>query len=89
MAFASSLGIEDQILTHLIAEVVPTMRIFTLDTGRLFAETYDLMEKTESRYGIRIEVYAPESNEVESMVREHGINLFYQSIDNTEAMLLG
>lgn len=81
VAFASSLGVEDQILTHLIADVTPLMRIFTLDTGRLFAETYDLMEKTESRYGIRIEVFTPESKEVELMVREHGINLFYQSID--------
>ena len=88
VAFASSLGIEDQILTHFIADTVPKMRIFTLDTGRLFAETYDLMEKTESRYGIRIEIYAPESNEVESMVREHGINLFYQSIDNRKLCCL-
>ena len=82
VAFASSLGIEDQILTDFIANAVPQMKIFTLDTGRLFPETYDLIEKTESRYGVRIEVYTPDSNEVESMVREHGINLFYQSIEN-------
>ena len=56
VAFASSLGIEDQIITHFIANITPKMKIFTLDTGRLFAETYDLMEKTESHYGIRIEV---------------------------------
>jgi phosphoadenosine phosphosulfate reductase len=82
VAFASSLGIEDQVITHHIASLDPRMKIFTLDTGRLFGETYDLMEKTEARYGIRIEVYTPESTETESMVREHGINLFYQSIEN-------
>ena len=82
VAFATSLGLEDQILTHIIAQAAPEMRIFTLDTGRLFKETYDLIEKTESRYGIRVEIYAPEAKEVETMVKEHGVNLFYQSVEN-------
>ncbi|MFN8008861.1 MAG: phosphoadenylyl-sulfate reductase [Terriglobia bacterium] len=82
VAFATSLGLEDQVLIHLLAESAPQMRVFTLDTGRLFNETYELIEKTESRYGIRIEIYCPETSEVEAMVREHGINLFYQSIEN-------
>lgn len=81
LAFASSLGVEDQVITHLLAETSPKVRIFTLDTGRLFPETHELIERTETRYKIRIEVYSPNSEEVESMVREHGINLFYKSVE--------
>lgn len=82
IAFASSLGAEDQVLTHLIASVDPEAKIFTLDTGRLFQETYDLLERTNSRYKIKMEVYFPESHQVEKMVHEKGINLFYESVEN-------
>ncbi len=81
LAFATSLGAEDQIITHLLAKVSPQIRIFTLDSGRLFPETYDLIDRTEAHYAVKIEVYSPNSEEVESMVREHGINLFYKSVD--------
>ncbi|MEW5977940.1 MAG: phosphoadenylyl-sulfate reductase [Acidobacteriota bacterium] len=81
VAFSSSLGVEDQVLTHVIAESAPSMRIFTLDTGRLFPETYNLIEQTENRYRFKFEVYCPDATEVEAMVREHGINLFYRSTD--------
>jgi phosphoadenosine phosphosulfate reductase len=82
IAFASSLGAEDQVLTHLITGIDPTVRIFTLDTGRLFPESYDLIARTNSRYKINMEVYFPEANKVEQMVSEKGINLFYESIEN-------
>jgi len=82
LAFSTSLGAEDQVLTHLIAESHQCIRIFTLDTGRLFYETYDLIDRTKVKYGINIEVIFPDYLEVEKMVRENGINLFYNSIEN-------
>ena len=82
LCFATSLGAEDQVITHLIAEVAPDIRSFTLDTGRLFPESYELIEKTEARYARKVEVFAPQTEEVEAMVTEHGINLFYKSVEN-------
>lgn len=82
IALASSLGAEDQVLTHIIASVDPSVRIFTLDTGRMFAESYDLMDRTSKRYGISIEVFFPDYRQVEEMVNKKGINLFYESIEN-------
>jgi phosphoadenosine phosphosulfate reductase len=80
--FSSSLGAEDQVITHMLATQGFSEGIFTLDTGRLFPETYELMEKTNVRYKIRIQVYFPDAARVEEMVREKGINLFYHSMEN-------
>lgn len=80
VAFASSLGLEDQVITHLIAENDLGIPIFTLDTGRLFEETYDLVERTESRYGIRLKFYSPDASDLERMVALHGVNLFRDSV---------
>jgi len=82
ITLASSMGAEDQVLTHMIANIDPETRIFTLDTGRLFQETYDLIDRTSSRYKIKIEVFFPAAKKVEKMVKEKGINLFYESIEN-------
>lgn len=82
IAFASSMGAEDQVITHLIANISKPIRVFTLDTGRLFPETFDLIDKTQKRYKIDLEVYFPKSSEVQDMVNSKGINLFYESIDN-------
>lgn len=82
IALASSMGAEDQVLTEMIAKIDPKVRIFTLDTGRVFPETYELIEKTNARYKINIEVFFPERDQVEKMVAEKGINLFYESIEN-------
>jgi len=82
IAFASSLGLEDQVLTEMIAGIDPGMRIFTLDTGRLFQETYDLLDITRKKYGISIEVMFPDADDVEEMVNSRGINLFYDSVEN-------
>ena len=79
IALASSLSLEDQVLTDMICSHSKKVRIFTLDTGRLFPETYSLIERTNQRYGISIEVYFPDFTQVEKMVRDHGINLFYES----------
>jgi phosphoadenosine phosphosulfate reductase len=82
IAFSSSLGAEDQVLTHMICDIDRNTRIFTLDTGRMFPETYKLIEKTNSRYKIKIEIFFPDYKQVENMVHEKGINLFYESIEN-------
>jgi phosphoadenosine phosphosulfate reductase len=82
IALSSSMSIEDQLLTEMVINIDPDARIFTLDTGRLFPETYDLIDRTSKKYKKNIEVYFPESKEVEEMVREKGINLFYSSIEN-------
>lgn len=82
LKFATSLGEEDQVLTDMIAGVQPEIKIFTLDTGRLFPETYDLLAKTQKRYPVRIEVYYPDTQAVQEMVMTKGINLFYESVDN-------
>lgn len=82
IVLSSSLGAEDQVLTDMVVKIEPETRIFTLDTGRLFYETYELIEKTCLRYKIKIEVYSPNQDQVEAMVVQKGINLFYQSVEN-------
>ncbi len=82
IAFASSLGGEDQVITDIIAKTTKTTKIFTLDTGRLFPEAYDLIERTNEKYNIKIDLYFPNYQDVEKMVKERGINLFYESIED-------
>ena len=82
LAFSSSLGAEDQVITHMLAQIDTNVGIFTLDTGRLFPETLDLLDKTNKRYGININLYFPDAADVENMVNKKGINLFYESIEN-------
>jgi len=82
LAFSTSLGAEDQAITHMIAGIDPQIYIFTLDTGRLFPETYDLLQITQMRYKVLINVFFPDRREVEDMVNTKGINLFYESIEN-------
>lgn len=78
--FANSFGFEDMVLTDLIAKNFKGIEIFSLDTGRLPPETYDLMQKTTEHYRRKIKVYFPKSENVESYVRINGINGFYESI---------
>ena len=79
VTLASSLGQEDQVLTDMIGSM---MDVFTLDTGRLFPESYNLIADTEKKYGIKVKLYFPDAVEVEDMVSKKGINLFYESIEN-------
>ena len=82
IALSSSLGAEDQVLTDMIMKIAPDTKIFTLDTGRLFYETYELIEKTSLRYKFKMEIFFPDSEKVQQMVAQKGINLFYQSVEN-------
>jgi len=82
IALSTSLGLEDQVLTEMVVRINKNLKIFTLDTGRLFPETYDLIDRTTNKYGIHIKVYFPDAAEVEQMVYEKGINLFYESVEN-------
>lgn len=81
-AFSTSLSIEDQVITHMLSTINSKVKIFTLDTGRLPNETYSLIEKTREQYNIKIHIYFPNYRSVEKMVREKGINLFYNSIED-------
>ena len=65
LGFSTSLGAEDQVITQLISQVDPGVYIFTLDTGRMFPETYDLIDITQQRYKVRISVFFPEPSAVE------------------------
>lgn len=82
LVFACSFGAEDVVLVDLIAKHAPSIRIITLDTGRLPQATYDVMDACREKYGLDIAVYFPDAADVEAMVREKGVNLFYQSLEN-------
>jgi phosphoadenosine phosphosulfate reductase len=79
VALATSFGAEDQVLTDLWAGLEDTIRIFTLDTGRFFQETYDVMDATMNRYGLRFEVYAPNPEDLARLIETDGPNLFYET----------
>ena len=79
--FANSLGAEDMVLTDLIDAIHAPIEIFSLDTGRLPAETYDLMAETRIHYGFQLKLYYPRHDLVEAYTREHGINAFYESVE--------
>jgi len=80
--FTTSLGIEDQVITHKIFSNNIDVKVITLDTGRLFSQTYDVLSRTIIRYQKKIHVYFPEYEAVEKMVTEKGPLSFYQSIEN-------
>ena len=82
IALASSLGAEDQVLTDMLVKINKNIKIFTLDTGRLFQETYELIDKTNKKYDIRMDIYFPDTINVEKMCKENGVNLFYESVEN-------
>ena len=85
VTFANSLGAEDMVLTDLIAKYQPDISLFSLDTGRLPQETYDLMQALRARYSVPLQVYFPDAEKVESLVARIGVNGFYDSVDNRKA----
>ncbi len=85
IALASSLGLEDQVLTDMIVKTDCSAKIFTIDTGRLFPETYSLIDKTNIKYNINIDVYFPDYKAVERFLKENGVNSFYESIEKRKA----
>lgn len=85
VAFASSLGAEDMVLTDAIVRARLPVEIFTLDTGRLHRETLDVIARVKERYGYDITVVRPDAAAVEAYVRDHGANAFYESVDLRKA----
>ena len=83
IGLASSFGAEDLVLIDMMAKInKEKTKVFTLDTGRLNQETYDVIDEIRRKYRIQIIVYFPEQNEVEQMVRIKGMNLMYESVEN-------
>jgi phosphoadenosine phosphosulfate reductase len=82
VVFSTSLGQEDQVINAIIGKDNLPVRIFTLDTGRLFNESYELLEKTTLRYKTAIEVCFPDAADVQQYVNNKGINAFYESVEN-------
>lgn len=85
VAFANSLGAEDMVLTDLIAKYQPDIQMFSLDTGRLPKETYDLIQEVSQQYTLPLQVYFPSSALVEEYVARNGINGFYDSVESRKA----
>ncbi|HRP22498.1 MAG TPA: phosphoadenylyl-sulfate reductase [Thauera sp.] len=85
LAFANSFGAEDMVLTDLILANALPIEVFSLDTGRLPAETYTLIGEVERRYATKLKIYFPDATAVETLVRSHGINAFYDSVELRKA----
>lgn len=83
--FTTSFGLEDQAITHAIAQGGFDIDVVTLDTGRLFPETYKLWAATQARYGLRIRAYYPDRDSLEELVAQRGIDGFYDSVESRKA----
>ena len=75
---------EGLVLLHMLARLEPSARVYMLDTGRLPEETHALVDRVRDRYGLEVEVVMPEAEAVQSMVRTHGQNLFYESLEKRQ-----
>jgi len=82
VVFSTSLGQEDQVITDAIFKNDLDIKVFSLDTGRLFQETYELIDRTRSRYKKNIEVFYPNTEKVQQLVTQKGANSFYESVEN-------
>ena len=83
MVLGSSFGAEDVVLIDMMCNINRNLtRVFTLDTGRLNQETYDLIDKIRKKYDIKVDVYFPNASDVEEMVAIKGMNLMYESVEN-------
>ncbi len=81
LALCTSLQADGMAILDMAWRINPKVRVFTVDTGRLPQETYTLLDRVREQYGIDIEVYLPDATQVESLVRRHGTNLFYRSVE--------
>ena len=81
-ALSSSLGAEDQVLTDMIFKLDSKANIFTLDTGRLHPETYNVMDETNLKYNVKLNVFFPKNEDIETLYNTQGINGHFESIDN-------
>jgi len=75
---------EGMVLLDMLHRIEPGVRVFTLDTGRLPQATHDLIDRVRDRYGVSVEVIFPDPNDVVAMVRQHGQNLFYESVEKRQ-----
>ena len=83
IVFSTSFGIEDQVITNeIFTSKLNNIEVFTLDTGRLFPETYAVWDKTNLQYGKQIKAYYPQASTLEKYVNQNGINGFYASVEN-------
>ena len=82
VVFSTSFGLEDQAITYFIAANKIPVKVFTLDTGRIFPETYSTWSRTVEKYGLTISAYYPEANSLEDFITEKGPNSFYESVEN-------
>ena len=80
VVFASSFGAEDVVILDLLVKHNIEIRVISLDTGRLPQETYDVMDKWRKKPRLNIDIYLPDANDVEAMIKQDGVNLFYDSI---------
>ena len=82
ICFATSMGAEDMVIYDLINKMNRTIEIFTLDTGRLHAETYELISHVNSNFKNKIKIFFPDASEIKKYVDNKGINDFYNSLDS-------
>ncbi len=81
VGICSSFQAEGCVLIDMAWRLDPAIRVFTIDTGRLPQETYELIERIRARYGVEIEIFLPDSTALERMMRRHGPNLFYRDVN--------
>ncbi|MDB5838974.1 MAG: phosphoadenylyl-sulfate reductase [Herminiimonas sp.] len=79
--FASSLAAEDMVLTDMILRARLPIRIFTLETGRLHAETLGMLDRIKETYGYDVQAYRPDTGAIDGFVQQNGLNAFYDSVD--------
>jgi phosphoadenosine phosphosulfate reductase len=85
VCFSTSFSMEDQLISHFILDAKLPITIFTLDTGRLFAETYSVWSRTNEKYGTRIKAFYPDRTVLEEYLNTLGPNAFYESVENRKA----
>ncbi|MBX2949097.1 MAG: phosphoadenylyl-sulfate reductase [Crocinitomicaceae bacterium] len=84
-AFSTSMSLEDQVITDVIFKNNLPIRVFTLDTGRLFNESYSVLSSTRNHYGKEIETYYPDAEALQELITTKGPNLFYESVENRKS----
>ncbi|AOL16651.1 phosphoadenosine phosphosulfate reductase [Sulfolobus sp. A20] len=81
IALAFSGQAEDVVILDMLNKIVKVPKVFVIDTGRLHQETYDLLEEVRNKYVLDLRIYFPDHNEIEEMVNNYGINLFYKGVE--------
>ncbi len=82
VTFSTSFSYEDQVITHEILDNKLSVQVFTLDTGRMFSETYSVWSSTNAKYGVNIKAYYPDQQKLQEFVEANGPNAFYESVEN-------